>query len=71
MIIQFKWTAKQKDILQATGFPYDTDLLDEGLLADLEETVGEHLQLHGLANHDKLNEIGLTCESILDEIAKV
>ena len=71
MIVQFQWTDRQKEVLKQTGFPRAFDAVDEALLADLEEMVGEHLQLHGLADNDELNEIGLTCETILDEIAKV
>ena len=71
MVVQFKWTDRQKEVLRQTGFPHDIDSVDEDHLADLEEVVGEHLQLHGLADNDELNEIGLTCETILDEIAKV
>ncbi len=71
MVVQFKWTDRQREVLHQIGFPHDADVVDENRLADLEEMVSEHLQLHGLADGDELNEVGLTCETILDEIAKV
>jgi hypothetical protein len=71
MAVQFKWTDRQREVLRHMGFPHDSDTVDEDRLANLEEMVSEHLQLHGLADGDELNEVGLTCETILDEIAKV
>ena len=71
MAVQIKWTDRQREVLKAIDIPFNTDTVDEDHLVDLEELVSEHLQLHGLADGDELNEVGLTCETILDEIAKV
>ncbi len=67
----FSWTEKQKNLLQKMDLPFDFTNVDETNLADFEEAVGEYLQLHGIGDDDEVNDSGLICETILDEIAKI
>ncbi|NLI20767.1 MAG: hypothetical protein GX418_04385 [Clostridiales bacterium] len=70
MQAHFQWNQKQKDVLSQMALPFDYNVVDEDQLADFEDLVGTYLQEHGDGGGE-LNEIGLTCETILDEIAKV
>ncbi len=67
----FSWNEKQKSLLQKMDLPFDFTNVDETNLADFEEAVGEYLQLHGIGDDDEVNDSGLICETILDEIAKI
>lgn len=64
----FQWNQEQGELLKALSLPFPLfeDIPDESL-ADLEQAVADHLQLHGL-DDDGVNDVGRICESILDEL---
>ncbi|MDD3212784.1 MAG: hypothetical protein PHY64_03885 [Eubacteriales bacterium] len=70
MQARFVWNQKQKAVLARMKLPFDYDVVAEEHLADFEDLVGTYLQEHGNGGGE-LNETGLICETILDEIAKV
>ncbi|EHL11090.1 hypothetical protein HMPREF9629_00627 [Peptoanaerobacter stomatis] len=60
---------KQMDLLNKIGFPFSLseDLSDDDILL-IDEKVSEYFQLNGIDN-DRVNDIGLVCESIIDCIS--
>ena len=60
---------KQIDLLNKIGFPLSLseDLSDDDILL-IDEKVSEYFQLNGIDN-DKVNDIGMVCESIIDCIS--
>jgi len=62
------WEKKQQEVLKSIPLTFDP-LFDipEDRIAEFEEAVADHLQLHGL-NDDGVNDIGRICESILDKL---
>lgn len=60
---------KQMDLLNKIGFPFSLseDLSDYDILL-IDEKVSEYFQLNGIDN-DRVNDIGLVCESIIDCIS--
>lgn len=60
---------KQMDLLNKIGFPFSLseDFSDDDILL-IDEKVSEYFQLNGIDN-DRVNDIGLVCESIIDCIS--
>lgn len=61
------FTEKQLKIFQAAGYDLsdETDYSDDEI-CNMEEAVSDYFQLHGLGDNDTVNEIGQTCEGIMD-----
>ena len=63
------FTEKQIDFMRSIGLSFDFNNLSDDEYVEIEEQVGDWLQLHGIApSGDDVNEIGLMCESVLDAL---
>jgi hypothetical protein len=60
---------KQRDFLISLGLKLDFDNLSDDDLDLIEDTVADKLEISGFDLDYEPTEIGLMCESILDELA--
>ena len=58
-------------MMKRIGLSLDFDNLSIDDYATIEETVGDHLALHGLDNEYQPTKDGRICESILDRLASI
>ena len=57
--------------MKRIGLSVDFDNLSEDDYVKIEETVGDHLELHGLDDEYRPNSDGRICESILDRLSSI
>lgn len=58
----------QIDYMKSIGLDYDFENLSDDESAEIEDKVGDQLQLNGLNEDYSPNSVGLVCESILDRL---
>ena len=63
------FSPKEKDFLNSLGLNYNFDNLSEDELIQIEDTISEKLQISGFDENGNINETGIICESILDQLA--
>lgn len=60
----------QMNFLNSIGLKFNyANLLDDDYII-IEEVIGDKLAISGFDKDYKINEIGVICESILDELSK-
>jgi len=59
-------------LLNKIGFSFDVaeELSDDEIL-EIDEKVSDYFAYHGIATNDRVNEIGLLCESIMDILGEL
>ncbi len=65
------FTVQQVQLMKKIGLSIDFDNLSADDYVKIEETVGDHLALHGMDNGYLPNEDGRICESILDRLSSI
>ncbi len=63
------FSPKERDFLNSLELNYNFDNLSEDELIQIEDTVSEKLQISGFDENENINETGIICESILDQLA--
>lgn len=66
--MKINFDENEKKILEKLDVVLKEDYSDEDILK-MDELVMEYFQLHGIRDGDEINEIGLTCESIIDKLS--
>ena len=61
----------QMDFMKGLGLNSNFDLLTDSDLVEIEETVGEALQIYGFDKDYLPTDVGDLCESILDQLGEI
>jgi len=57
----------QIELMNTIGFDFDVSgVLSDDQILEIDKKVSDYFAHHGLDTNDKVNEIGLICESIMD-----
>ncbi len=60
---------KERVFLNSLELNYNFNNLSEDELIKIEDTISEKLQISGFDKNGNINETGIVCESILDQLA--
>ncbi|MCM1112584.1 MAG: hypothetical protein NC399_04960 [Muribaculum sp.] len=60
---------KQIEFMKSIGVSVDFNNLSDNAFVKIEDIVSEKLQKSGFDREDKITEIGIMCESILDMLS--
>lgn len=66
VVIDMKFTDKQIEFMREIGIKSNFDNLSDDDYIEIEEKVGDKLQISGFNKNNEITKIGKMCESILD-----
>lgn len=67
-----KFNREQIELLNKVGFEFDvTGELSDDEILEIDHKVSDYFIYEGLGDNDKVNDIGLICESIMDILGEL